>query len=123
MREFEHAIFAGSQPVIYKAHVKKLKRIVGQALVVQSGLQQPDRSDSESSAKRAKAERIRWTKALEDMRADIDTALGGNNAEVIRLVRTLLHKGCDATTCGIRYDECNGRTVIRLKKLLGIKDD
>jgi hypothetical protein len=121
MREFKHPIFAGSVPPIYKAHVKKLKRIVDQALVVQSGLQQPPRSESEKAAKQDREERLRWHKALEDMRADIDTALGGNSAEVLKLVRQLLLRGCDATTCGIRYEACNGTTVKKLKKLLGIK--
>jgi hypothetical protein len=122
MREFQNAIFAGQLPAIYRAHVKKLNRIVAQALVVQGGLQQPPRSDSEKEAKRNRAERLILHKELADMRADIDTALGGNSAEVIRLARQLLFKGCDATTCGIRYDECNGAIVVRLKKLLGIKE-
>lgn len=121
MREFKHAIFAGSQPAIYKAHVKKLKRIVDQALVVQSGLQQPGRPDSEQAAKREREEQIRWNKALEEMRDDIDVALGGNAAEVRRLVQQLLLNGCNATTCGIRYEPCNGKTVKKLKELLGIK--
>lgn len=46
---------------------------------------------------------------------------GANNTKVIQLVRRLLNTGCDATVCGIRYDECNGPIVTQLKKLLNIK--
>lgn len=96
-----------------------LRNRLEQAINYYSALEQPPRSPNEKVAKAMKKSSNRMAKEIEDIVLDIACALG---VEIVpaKPVKELLDTGCDATTCGIRYDECNGKIVRKLKRQLKV---